>query len=89
MSLSLLTLNYNQTTILTSHPRQNPAALQKASVCFTAIAQALEAETLQGQTAQRAVQAARKLVQIAGLDANQLLSSLPPETQNTVRAYFG
>jgi len=39
--------------------------------------------------AQRIVGAARKLVQMAGLDANQLLATLPPETQQTVRAFFG
>ena len=71
------------------HPRQNAAVMSKASQCFTFVAQALEAETLQGNTAQRAVAAARKLVQIAGLDANQLLNSLPSDTQNTVRAFFG
>lgn len=69
--------------------RQHPATLAKAQACFTYVAQALEAETLQGQTAQRAVGAARKLVQLAGLDANQLLGSLSPETQNTVKAFFG
>ena len=63
--------------------------MSKASQCFTYIAQALEAETLQGKTAQLAVDAARKLVQNAGLDANQLLSGLPPDTQQTVRAFFG
>lgn len=69
--------------------RQLPSVMQKASQCFTFVAQALEAETLQGQTAQRACAAARKLVETAGLDANQLLASLPPETQGTVRAFFG
>jgi len=39
--------------------------------------------------AQRIVDAARKLVQTAGLDANQLLTTLPPDTQATVRAFFG
>lgn len=63
--------------------------MSKASQCFTYIAQALEAETLQGNSAQRAVASARKLVQTAGLDANQLLAQLPPETQHTVRAFFG
>lgn len=70
-------------------PRQHPAPIAKAQQCFTYVAQALEAETLQGQTAQRAVAAARKLVQLAGLDAAQLLNSLPPETQGTVKAFFG
>ena len=68
---------------------QNPAVMSRASQCFTFVAQALEAETLQGNTAQRAIAAARKLVQTAGLDANQLLNGLPPETQQTVRAMFG
>ena len=63
--------------------------LSKASQCFTYIAQALEAETLQGNTAQRAVAAARKLIQLAGLDANQILANMPAETQQTVRAFFG
>jgi len=63
--------------------------MSKASQCFVYVAQALEAETLQGNTAQRAVGAARKLVQSAGLDANQLLAGLPADTQQTVRAFFG
>ncbi len=63
--------------------------MTQAQKCFTFVAQALEAETLQGQTASRIVGAAKQLVQTAGLDANQLLSSLSPETQQTVRAFFG
>lgn len=69
--------------------RQNPTVLQKASQCFTYIAQALEAETLQGQMAQRIIGAGKKLIQISGLDAQGLLNQLPPETQTTVRALFG
>ncbi|KAK3677451.1 importin subunit beta-3 [Recurvomyces mirabilis] len=68
---------------------ENPAVMSQAARCFTFVAQALEAETLQGNMAQRIVQAAHKLVQTAGLDANQLLANLPPETQQTVRAFFG
>ena len=75
--------------ILTTTSRSNPAVHAKAAQCFTYIAQALEAETLQGNMAQRIVDAARKLVQTAGLDANQLLNTLPPDTQATVRAFFG
>ena len=69
--------------------RQNQTVVSKAAACFTYIAQALEAETLQGQMAQRIVGAGKKLIQISGLDANQLLASLPPETQNTVKTLFG
>lgn len=39
--------------------------------------------------AQRIVAAARKLVQNTGLNADEVLSSLSPETQSTVRAFFG
>ena len=63
--------------------------MANAPRCFNYIAQALEAETLQGQTAQRIVDAAKRLITTAGLDANQLLAGLNPETQATVRAYFG
>jgi len=70
-------------------PRQNPAVVAQAAKVFVHVAQALEAETLQGQTATRVVQASKLLLQAAGLDPAQLLQQLTPETQNTVRAYFG
>ena len=50
--------------------------------------QALEAETLQGATAQRVAAAGKQLLQAAGIDANQVLATLGPETQQTVAAYF-
>jgi urease accessory protein UreF len=77
----------NTTTDITN--RRNPAVLAQAAKCFTAIVKALEAETLQGQTATRIVGAAKQLLQLAGLDGAQLLASMPPETQQTVRAFFG
>ena len=61
------------------------AAADKA---FIAIALALEAETLQGQSAQRAIAAAKRVVQARGFGANQLLSKLSPETQQTLRSFF-
>ena len=68
--------------------RQNPAVIAAASQCFVAIALALEAETLQGNTAQRVSMAAKQLVQTAGIDANQVLATLSPETQQSVRSYI-
>lgn len=59
-----------------------------ADKAFIAIALALEAETLQGQSAQRAVAAAKRVVQARGVGANQLLSTLSPETQQTLRPFF-
>ena len=61
----------------------------QANKVFVFIAQALEAETLQGQTATRIVESAKLLMGTAGLDPGQLLQQLSPETQQTVRAYFG
>ena len=70
------------------HPRHNPAVTARASDCFAYIAQAIGAETLQGNTASRAAAAAAKIAQAAGLDPNQLLATLPPETQGMVRGMF-
>ncbi|KUJ10726.1 ARM repeat-containing protein [Mollisia scopiformis] len=69
--------------------QQNPAVVSQAGKVFIFIAQALEAETLQGQTATRIVAAGKALLQGAGLDPAALLQQLSPETQQTVRAYFG
>ena len=68
--------------------RRNPAILAAADKAFLAIALALEAETIQGQTALKVTAAAKNLVQIAGIDAAGLVSTLPVETQQTVRAIF-
>jgi len=69
--------------------QQNPAVIQQAGKVFAYIAQALEAETLQGQTATKVVAAAKMLLTTAGLNPTVLLASLSPETQQTVRAFFG
>ncbi|TVY64219.1 Importin subunit beta-3 [Lachnellula suecica] len=68
--------------------QQNPAVMSQPANIFLYIVQALEAETLQGQTAARIVAAAKMLLGNAGLDPAQVLQQLPPETQQTVRAYF-
>lgn len=68
--------------------QHNPAVIAAASPVFLSIVEALEAETLQGVTAQRVVAAAKSLVQMAGIDANGVLASLSPETQQNVRSYF-
>jgi hypothetical protein len=63
--------------------------VSQAGKVFVFIVQALEAETLQGQTATRIVTSAKQLLGMASLDPAQLLQQLPPETQQTVQAYFG
>jgi len=69
--------------------QRNPAVLAQAAKCFTFVIKALENETLQGQTATRIVSAANNLCQLAGLDGNQLLASMSPETQQIVKNFFG
>jgi len=62
--------------------------MSNASHAFLSICKALEAETLQGQVAQRMVLMAKALVQGAGVNANAMLGQLTPEGQATIRAYF-
>jgi hypothetical protein len=52
------------------------------------IAQALEAETLQGQIATRVVAAAKTLLTVTGRDPTQIMNQLSPDTQKTVMAFF-
>jgi hypothetical protein len=78
----------NHLTSLLNHDRQNLAVQAAADKVFLSICLALEAETIQGQTSQRAVVAAKQLAQTSGINADALLSTLAPETQQTVRAFF-
>ncbi|KAL9107145.1 MAG: hypothetical protein Q9227_007925 [Pyrenula ochraceoflavens] len=70
--------------------QSNPAlsSRQSAEKAFSSIVQALEAETIQGTTAQKVVESAKALVQRTSLDADRVLASLSPEGQETVRTYF-
>ena len=71
-----------------NYSRQHPAVIAAANDIFLAISLALEAETIQGATAHRVAAAAQRLVQMAGVDANRILATLRPETQQTIRGYF-
>ena len=68
--------------------RGNDAVRIAPDKAFISVIQALEAETLQGATAQRVVHAAKELAKAVGIDAPRLIASLPPETQQNVRSYF-
>ena len=67
---------------------KNPAVLAKAQQVFHHIVLALEAETLQGQTAQKVADSAKALVTQTGMDADAVLQTLQPDGQTTVRSYF-
>ncbi len=50
--------------------------------------QALDAATLQGQTAARVADSAKRLVAATGLNAEQILAGVSPENQERVRKFF-
>jgi glycerol-3-phosphate dehydrogenase len=50
--------------------------------------QALQASTLQGQTAQRVATSAKALVTATGANADQILASVDPASQERVRKFF-
>jgi hypothetical protein len=76
-------------TVELTHPsRQNPAVLTKADRVFGFIVQALDAGTLQGQTAARVAQAAKQLVAATNLNAESILAGVSPESQERVRKFF-
>ena len=60
----------------------------QASKLFVFIAQALEAETLQGQTASRVATATKNLLTAANVDPMPLLQQFSPEAQRTIMGYF-
>lgn len=60
----------------------------QASKLFVLIAQALEAETLQGQTATRVAASTKTLLQTANVDPMPLLQQFSPESQKTIMGYF-
>lgn len=69
---------------------QNAAVLevQRVPGLFRAVALALEAETVQGQTATRVVEAMKRLVSLPGVDTGGLTRGLAEETQRSVGAWF-
>jgi hypothetical protein len=68
--------------------RQNQAAHSQPVKVFQFVAQALEAETLQGQTATRVVNSVKNLVQATNVNLQQVVAGLTPEQQRVVQAYF-
>ncbi|KAF9892724.1 hypothetical protein FE257_001126 [Aspergillus nanangensis] len=68
--------------------QQNPVVVSNAAKIFGHIVQALEAETLQGQTAARVARSAKQLVAATGINAEQILGGVNPDNQAAVRGYF-
>lgn len=66
----------------------NEAVRNKAQQVFHHICLALEAETIQGQTAKKVADSAKMLATSTGIDASQILASLSPDGQVTVKSFF-
>jgi hypothetical protein len=62
--------------------------MNQASKLFVFIAQALEAETLQGQTASRVTAATKMLLTTANVDPTPLLQQFSQDSQRTIMGYF-
>lgn len=62
--------------------------MNQASKLFVYIAQALEAETLQGQTASRVAAATKSLLTAANVDPMPLLQQFSQDSQRTIMGYF-
>lgn len=84
---SKLSHHIDRTRWLTDY-RNHDAVRSKAQQIFHAICLALEAETLQGQTAQKVANSAKVLATNAGVDATSILNSLSPDGQTTVKSFF-
>ncbi|KAM4062275.1 HEAT-like repeat domain-containing protein [Hirsutella rhossiliensis] len=68
--------------------QRHPVVMGQASKLFVFIAQALEAETLQGQTASRVVAATNTLLTTANVDPMPLLQQFSQDSQRTIMGYF-
>ncbi|KAH7138026.1 armadillo-type protein [Dendryphion nanum] len=67
---------------------QNPTVLSQPIKAFQYVIAALEAETLQGNTASRVVATLKNLIQNANVNQAQLVAGLTPDQQRTVQVYF-
>jgi hypothetical protein len=85
-------VSYFATNVLQSFAnnfnRQHPVVLAKAQQAFHNIALALEAEMIQGQTAKKVAESAKQMVTQTGINADQILQTLSPDGQTTVRSFF-
>lgn len=68
--------------------RKNPAVLAAAPQIFDYVVQAVDAETIQGQVADRVVAATKNLISMTGLSIQQLATAMPAERLPTIRRHF-
>lgn len=68
--------------------RKNLAVMNQAPQVFDSVLQALDAETIQGHTAERVVTATRGLLNVVGISPAQILASMPVERHSAARRWF-
>lgn len=62
--------------------------MTRAPQIFDYVVQAVDAETIQGQTADRVINATKNLLATTGSNIQQLATQMPPERLNTVKRIF-
>jgi hypothetical protein len=62
--------------------------MNAAPQIFEYVIAAVDAETIQGQTAERVINATKDLLVMTGLNIQQLAAQMPPEKVPTIRRYF-
>lgn len=67
---------------------KNPAVTNNVPQIFDYVLRALDAETIQGQTAERVVIATKSLLAMVGITPDQVLASMPVERHNAARRWF-
>ncbi|KAA8566652.1 hypothetical protein EYC84_009190 [Monilinia fructicola] len=75
-------LHMHTFSLLSSSNNKNPAVTARPDKVFLFVVQALEAETLQGPTANRVVEAVKNLLAAAGVNPLNILTQLGPENSS-------
>lgn len=78
---------YSRTTTNARYSK-NLAVMNQAPQVFDSVLQALDAETIQGHTAERVVTATRGLLNVVGISPAQILASMPVERHSAARRWF-
>lgn len=71
-----------------SNDRENPAVLGAVPQIFDYVVQAVDAETIQGNIAERVINATKALIARTGANVQQLATRLPAEMAPTVQRHF-
>jgi hypothetical protein len=68
--------------------RKNPAVTIAAPQVFDYVVQAIDAETIQGQMADRVVNATKSLLEMTGLNVQQIATQMPAARLPVIQRYF-